>query len=52
MRRFKFVSVFVLLALLLSAGPGAVTADEPPPDTPPDSRSLWNDLRAQRHRSI
>jgi hypothetical protein len=27
----KFVSVFVLMALLLSAGPGAVLAQEPPP---------------------
>ena len=31
MRKLKFVSVFVLLALLLSAGPGAVIAEEPPP---------------------
>jgi len=31
MRRIKFLSVFVLLALLLSAGPGAVMAQEPLP---------------------
>ena len=34
MRKVKFVSVFVLLALLLSAVPGVVMADEPPPDEP------------------
>jgi hypothetical protein len=34
MRKIKFVSVFVLLALLLSAWPGAVMADEPPPGNP------------------
>jgi hypothetical protein len=34
MRKVKFVSVFVLLALLLSAVPGVVLADEPPPDEP------------------
>lgn len=32
MRKLKFVSVFVLLALLLSAASGAVMADDPPPD--------------------
>ncbi len=31
MRKIKFLSVFVLLALLLSAGPGAVMGQEPPP---------------------
>ncbi len=31
MRKFRFVSVFVLLALLLSAGPGAVIGQKPPP---------------------
>ena len=31
MRKVKFVSVFVLLALLLSVGPGAVMSQEPPP---------------------
>jgi len=31
MRKIKFLSVFVLLALLLSAGPSAVMAQEPPP---------------------
>ena len=31
MRKIKFLSVFVLLALLSSAGPGAVIAQEPPP---------------------
>jgi len=30
----KLLSVFVLLALLLSAGPGTVTGQEPPPGTP------------------
>jgi len=34
MRKVKFVSMFVLLALLLSAVPGVVLADEPPPDEP------------------
>jgi len=32
MRKMKFVSIFILLALLLSAGPGAVLTQEPPPD--------------------
>ena len=31
MRKVRFVLVFVLLALLLSTGPGASLADEPPP---------------------
>nr|HID14999.1 hypothetical protein [Anaerolineae bacterium] len=31
MRKVRFVLAFVLLALLLSAGPGAVLAQEPPP---------------------
>jgi len=31
MRRLKFVSAFVLLALLLSAGPGTVVGQDPPP---------------------
>ncbi len=34
MRRIKFLSVFVLPALLLSAGLGTVMAQEPPPDGP------------------
>ena len=35
MRKVKFVSVFVLLALLLSAGPSTALAQEPPPvDSP------------------
>jgi hypothetical protein len=34
MRKLKFVSMFVLLALLLSAGLGAAMAQEPPPDEP------------------
>ena len=38
MSKSKFVSVFVLLALLLSAGPGAVVADEPPPEADPRSQ--------------
>ena len=38
MRKVKFVSVLVLLALLLSAGPGAVMGQEPPPD--------WSDPEA------
>ena len=31
MRRIKFFSVFILLAVLLSAGPGTVVGQEPPP---------------------
>jgi hypothetical protein len=34
MRKAKFVLIFVLLALLLSAGPGAVMAQEPTPPVP------------------
>jgi len=34
MRRIKFLSVFVLLVLLLSAGVGMVMAQEPPPGGP------------------
>jgi len=34
MNRIKLFSVFALLALLLSAGPGAVMADDPPPGNP------------------
>ncbi|MDH7475791.1 MAG: hypothetical protein QHJ74_17590, partial [Anaerolineae bacterium] len=32
MRRVKFLSVFVLLALLLSIGPGVAMAQDPPPE--------------------
>jgi len=42
MRKLKFVSVFVLLALLLSAGPGAVMGQEPPP--PVVDQALLNDV--------
>lgn len=43
MRRIKFLSVFVLLALLLSAGASAVIAQEPPP--PDDSiRGLYGTI--------
>ena len=34
MHKIKLFSVFVLLALLLSVGPGAVVAQEPPPGGP------------------
>ncbi|MDY7080258.1 MAG: hypothetical protein SXV54_25530 [Chloroflexota bacterium] len=51
MRKAKFVSVFVLLALLLSAGPGAVMAQEPPPQSLPQVASvavLTNNETGQR----
>ena len=51
MRKVKFVSVFVLLALLLSAGPGAVMAQEPPPQSLPQVASvavLTNNETGQR----
>ena len=45
MRKVKFVSVFVLLALVLSVGPGAVVAQEP---LPPSNvgQTLQNDIEA------
>ncbi|MGC9400594.1 MAG: hypothetical protein ACP5HM_15865 [Anaerolineae bacterium] len=36
MRKVKFVSVFVLLALLLSAGPGVALAQKPGPEAGPE----------------
>jgi hypothetical protein len=42
MRKLKFVSVFVLLALLLSAGLGVVMGQEPPP--PVVDQTLLNDV--------
>jgi hypothetical protein len=51
MRKIKFLSVFVLLALLLSAGPGAVMAQEPPPQSLPQVANgavLTNNETGQR----
>jgi len=45
MRKMKFVSMFVLLALLLSVGPGAVMAQEPLPPSNVDQISQ-NDIEA------
>ena len=55
MRRVKFMSVFVLLALLLSALPGAALAQEPPPvgpyangPAPPQPAGWWERNRPYR----
>jgi len=45
MRKVKFVSVFVLLALVLSVGPGEVVAQEPLPPSNVD-QTLQNDIEA------
>lgn len=47
MRRIKFLSVFVLLALLLSVGSGAVIAQEPPPDGP-SIRGLYGTIHVPK----
>lgn len=55
MRRIKFLSVLVLLALLLSTVPGAVLAQDPPPvsslvgrPTPPQPEGFWGTAYAYR----
>ena len=50
MRKLKFVSVFVLLALLLSAGPGAVMGQEPPP-VPPQPAERPRELREVEYQA-
>jgi len=51
MRKLKFVSLLVLLALLLSVMPGAVVAQEPPPGSSEDAGEREN-ISAQQVFSV